>query len=141
MVRRYLKPFALLALLLFCVGSVYATTCAQPTADEAEIYARQDGENLFVKGFLWGLILSAYLFNVGWFIWRTNRWITAVLLSVLCIPAAFGFWFAEILSQPCGFGGMAAKYYLIPLVALILLGIAQIRAYRSEREYSSIFPD
>lgn len=139
MVKRNLKPFVFATLLFVCAGTSYATSCGIPTPEEAEFYARQDGWNLLVKGFLWGLILSAYLFNLAWFVLRTQRWFTAVILSLLLIPIVFGFWFGEILSQPCGFGGLEAKYYLLPLAAFVLVGIVQYSL--ADQRPISIVPD
>ena len=139
MVKGNLKPLVFATLLFVCAGSSYATTCGIPTPEEAEIYARQDGWNLLVKGFLWGLILSAYLLNLVWFILRTQRWITAVILSLLLIPVVFGFWFVEMLSQPCGFGGLDAKYYLVPLTVFVLIGIGQYSL--ADQRPISIVPD
>lgn len=142
MIRRDFKPFVLLALLFLCIGPVYATTCGRPPAEEAEMYARQDGWNVFVKGFLWGLILSAYLFNIGWFIYRTKRWVTAGLFSLLlCVPIVSGFFFAEMLSQGCGFSGIDARYYVIPLAALILIAIGQKWDQQSGQKPAAMFPD
>jgi hypothetical protein len=117
----------LLALLLVFTISGYATTCFEPTIEQAIDFARQDNHNALIKGFLCGLMVAAYFLNFGWYVFHTKRWLVAILFSLLTLPVIFAFAMAELLSSGCEFGGgLDGYYYFIPLAVLMIIGVGQI---------------
>ena len=142
MVMKTFRPVLISALLPAFAISIFGTTCAEPSREEAALLARQDGFNLLVKGFLLGLMLAVYLFNVGWYFLRTKRWVLSVLLSLLWIPVLFLFWIVDVLTGACGFGGIEAVYYLMPLTGVIFIALGQLYwVYRSNQKLPSMFAD
>jgi hypothetical protein len=140
MVLTKFRPILTVVLLLLFAGLAMATCNESPSPEDARAFAIQDGRNLLVKGFLVGLVVAMYLINVGRYVQRKRKWILPVVLSLLSLPILFGFWLAEIISSECGFGGMNAWYYLVPLAALVVIWLLQAYFYDAEQPPPSVVP-
>lgn len=138
MVVGNLRPLMLAALLFVFARSVYATSCFEPTVEQAIAFSREAQQNSFVKGFILGLILVALAANLGWFILRTRRWIIGVFLLLLAVTVGLVYSAAEVISSGCDFGSMTAHYYLYPFGFLVVSLLFQLYWTRRSRGIISI---
>ena len=126
LVMRCLKPVSLIILLFLLYGSVWAS-CATISAEDADLYARQDLLNRLPKLIICAAIFLLSLFGAIRLLKQERGWIIVVILSLIAIPIILGFMIMEVLWMECpGSGGIPAAYYLIPL-AISALAFALTR--------------
>jgi|GEM_PF-6801065 len=122
---RTIQFLTAIGLYLLLSQVVHATSCVTLPSDTMEEVFAESAGNIFHKGILIGMIVSALVANL-FILARTKRWVRFVALLTVSIPIPVIYLFAEIMSSGCTYGhGMAASYYLLPLSALLMLLIAQ----------------
>lgn len=114
-------------ILLFLFPVSLLADCRVLTPDESEYYGRQDLINIVFKILFIGIAIV--FAGVG--ILRLSKFksgkIMIALLAFGTLPLILGFLIAEAWTMECGFGGIGAQYYLIPLVLSVVgsMGVRQ----------------